>query len=763
MKIKRFFQTFFASILCFTALADTGRYRLMFNDDPATEITIGFETYGISTSKPILYYSTNYINTSSISTYNFITEATSNFSNGMSNHFITLKNLQPNTVYYFTINYRGSFSDVFNFKTLSNNNNTKLSILAAGDTQNQSQLTKTAFEIFSKLNPHFLLFQGDFTKQGSDVQWQQWFDDWQLSISQNKRIIPIVVTRGNLENNDRALENLFNCSNNIFKAHTFGKDLLRVYTLNSEISIYGNQTKWLSTDLNSNNNVIWKLAHYHTAMRPHSLFKREGSRQYANWANLFNQYNVNVAIEGEGQNLKVTLPVKPCSGGFSCDQGFTYTNSGGTVYLGEGTLDCPLRYDADLKKWTRYNAVINQFKWIFIDANQIELRTVAFKNTTDVNTITQLNDNNRFTIPQSLEIWNPDGGDFVLFEKNSLKPNCTIIEPGHNSHLPQIGNCLTIIADAESANGISKVDFFANGFFVGSSVAAPYLLSWYPASGGNHIISAKATDNIGNQSSIVENHIFIGNSGPVLVKSSIDINCEELYETSFGSIFDKNFKIKVTDDLGAVQGLQFTDLNIPPKAKILSANIQFTAAASSSLPASASIRCEKSNNASPFIKKRDNISSRPLTNNYVTWQVPNWTKDERTANQKTSDLSSIIQEVVDMPDWSVESPISFITSGTGYRNAKSEYSIADSINQNKIDVPVLSVEYIASCPYNLFVSTCELSSDESFFAQNILHTNQPITSGLDNIAYFAGTELKFDNNFEVNKSTNFIADVKICY
>jgi len=448
---------------------------------------------------------------------------------------------------------------------------------------------------------------------------------------------------------------------------------------------------------------------------------------------------------------------------FNCDEGFVRTDFGGTVYLGEGTLDCPLRYDADPKEWTRSNATFNQFKWLFVDTNKIEARTVVFDETTDVDAIDQLTDSNRYIIPQSLNIWNSNGQDFIICDKDSLIAKCEIIEPLNNSYVHQKGNCVTIIANAVSINGISKIDFFANDVFLGSSNAAPYVLSWYPPTTGNHIISAIATENNGNSSNTAVSSIFISNEDPIFVQSPIDINCEELFENNFGIVYDKNFQVKVTDNSGTVQGLQFTDLNIPLRAKILSANIQFSAASSNSLSATSYIKCEKNTDIQPFTKERKNISKRPVTDNLVTWSVPNWTKDERTINQKTPDLSNIIQEIVDMPNWNIENPITFIINGTGNRSAKSEYSIVDSLNQIKNGVPLLSIEYVSSCPYNLYVSTCNLASGEIYSAQNKLYSNEPIPGTVNDIEYIAGTLIEFDDNFEVNGNTNFLADIKFCY
>ena len=58
---------------------------------------------------------------------------------------------------------------------------------------------------------------------------------------------------------------------------------------------------------------------------------------------------------------------------------------------------------------------------------------------------------------------------------------------------------LTVSANASDLDGtIAKVDFFASGFLIGSATAAPYSVPWTNVSAGNYLLTARATDNIGN-------------------------------------------------------------------------------------------------------------------------------------------------------------------------------------------------------------------------------------------------------------------------
>jgi hypothetical protein len=85
-------------------------------------------------------------------------------------------------------------------------------------------------------------------------------------------------------------------------------------------------------------------------------------------------------------------------------------NKKGTVYVGEGCWGAPLRPSDDAKSWTRAYGSFNQFKWIFIDKNLVEVRTIKVDNAEAVSSVPN---DNAFMIPDSLDIWNPENGSLV--------------------------------------------------------------------------------------------------------------------------------------------------------------------------------------------------------------------------------------------------------------------------------------------------------------------------------------------------------------
>src|SRR5690606_20357243 len=109
-----------------------------------------------------------------------------------------------------------------------------------------------------------------------------------------------LAAQGNHESGPATLHNLFDTPNEkAYYALSFGGDLLRVWTLNTEIPIGGAQTDWLKADLARHAGVTWKIAQYHRPMRPHNARKRDGARQYAQWAVPFHEAGMQAVFEGD--------------------------------------------------------------------------------------------------------------------------------------------------------------------------------------------------------------------------------------------------------------------------------------------------------------------------------------------------------------------------------------------------------------------------------------------------------------------------------
>ncbi|MEW7279344.1 fibronectin type III domain-containing protein [Aquimarina sp. 2201CG1-2-11] len=478
------------------AYSSNDKYRLTLRGNPSTSMVVGWNQ--ISGSNPTVYYGTTDFGTNYASYPNSKTPDRTVSYKGMTNTFARLTGLQPDTAYYFVIRDSQGTSQRFWFKTAPADNS-RLSFIAGGDSRNNRTPRQNANRLVAKLKPHAILFGGDMTNGDSSREWQNWFNDWQLTIASDNRMFPIVAARGNHEDSNNSIYNLFDTpSSSVYYALTFGNNLIRAYTLNSEISISGSQTNWLQSDLNANSGVIWKMAQYHKPMRPHVSSKSEGNSEYSNWAQLFYDKGVKFVMECDSHTVKTTWPVRPSTGSGS-DEGFVRDDQNGTVYAGEGCWGAPLRSNNDSKNWTRNSGRFNQFKWIFIDENKIEIRTIRVDNASQVSSVSN---NNVFQIPSGIDIWNPSNGSVVTINNTNVVDNQAPTIPANLVASNPTASTVSLNWNASSDNiGVTGYDIYRVNT---NSIVASVTGTSYTATGlspnTSYSFRVRAKDAAGNTS-----------------------------------------------------------------------------------------------------------------------------------------------------------------------------------------------------------------------------------------------------------------------
>ena len=387
--------------------AETDKYRLIYNDNPSTTITICWCQK--SGNNPVVYYGKeDFGDDYEKYLLNHKPDRVEDFKE-LNHNFARIDSLEPNTIYYFVIKDDNSISKRFWFKTIPDDENVRLSIIAGGDSRTFREPRKLANKMVSKLQPHFVVFNGDFTTRGKIEEWKNWLDDWQLTINENGRIIPILIVQGNHETKEE-LYNIFDTPNeDIYYSLNFGGNLLHAIVLNTEIKMKGAQTKWLEKDLQTeqSKNSIWKFAAFHKPVRPHYSKKREGEDQYKFWVPLFYKYGVKLVVVGDTHMCSRTWSISPDKDG---EAGFVRDDEKGTIYIGEGTWGAPVRASDDMKSWTRDCDAIQQFKWIFVSKEEIEIRVVKYQNVEEVGT---LSIDDMFSFPENIDIWSPENGAVI--------------------------------------------------------------------------------------------------------------------------------------------------------------------------------------------------------------------------------------------------------------------------------------------------------------------------------------------------------------
>ncbi|MEK6752903.1 MAG: hypothetical protein AABZ00_11640 [Chloroflexota bacterium] len=179
---------------------------------------------------------------------------------------------------------------------------------------------------------------------------------------------------------------------------------------------------------------------------------------------------------------------------------------------------------------------------------------------------------------------------------------------------------------------------------------------------------------------------------PVSIDIPIASNSDDAEESASGSVSLSSSDLELIRDADNQQvGLRFTNVTIPQGTTILNAYIQFTVDETTSEATTLTLQGEANDNPVTFGYSTSNkISTRPPTTSSVAWNPSAWlTLNESGTNQRTTDLTLIIQEIVNRSGWNSGNALAILMTGTGKRVAVAYEGGANS-------APRLHVEYTTS-------------------------------------------------------------------
>jgi hypothetical protein len=127
----------------------------------------------------------------------------------------------------------------------------------------------------------------------------------------------------------------------------------------------------------------------------------------------------------------------------------------------------------------------------------------------------------------------------------------------------------------------------------------------------------------------------------------------------------------VTDASMQTVGMRFAGLAVPPRATIVQAYVQFQVDEAGSAATSLTIQGEDADNAPAFTTTAGNVSSRRRTAASMQWSPATWgVVGAQGADQRTPDLSAVLQAIVDRPGWASGQAVAILVTGAGKRVAK---------------------------------------------------------------------------------------------
>ena len=182
-------------------------------------------------------------------------------------------------------------------------------------------------------------------------------------------------------------------------------------------------------------------------------------------------------------------------------------------------------------------------------------------------------------------------------------------------------------------------------------------------------------------------------SDPITIEVQVAASSDDAEERPSGSVTLTSSDLELTHDGSNQQqvvGMRFTGLNIPPGASIQNAYLQFQADETGSDPTSLAIYAQAVDNATSFSRTNADISNRTTTIASVPWSPAPWnTRGEAGPNQRTPNIATVIQEIVNRPGWSGGNALAVIITGAGKRTAESFNGVPSA-------APLLHIEYVST-------------------------------------------------------------------
>lgn len=265
-------------------------------------------------------------------------------------HDVQLTGLSPNTIYYFICGgENGGWSEERSFRTAPETS-TNIRFVVGGDSRSGGDWPRWRDNIsrtMAKFNPSFVLFNGDFVRQG-DYQWE--WDNWfaaaqEYWVDNDNLTIPIIPCIGNHElygdPGGAAYYGQFYLpylpADEKWYSLNWGPDL-HIIVLNSETSVSGDQLDWLKSDLIAHEDYRWKVAIFHKPAFSGGIHESTLSIQRY-WVPLFDNYHVDLVISGHDHDYERTYPIN-----YTISENTPMQSpENGTIYIVSGGWGAPLR------------------------------------------------------------------------------------------------------------------------------------------------------------------------------------------------------------------------------------------------------------------------------------------------------------------------------------------------------------------------------------------------------------------------------------
>lgn len=290
-----------------------------------------------------------------------------------------LKNLEPNTTYYYNISSDSSNRrEMLNFTTLPLRNSTSLKFLVFGDSRSNNgllrgprqEIVKKIMENFNDIE--FFIHTGDIVYNGKNqTQWNDYFDDVEI-LTKN---IPGYYIEGNHEKLDGYMYDNIPLPSNGLNSYYYNFSIgpISFIGLNTErdTSI---QTTWLEEVLKKNdqdNDTLWNIAYMHRPIFNSMSTRPDLSDLIAAWCPLFEEYNLDLVFAGHNHYYERSYPMNSLKQ-FDDSSSYDFENPSNPMYFITGGAGAPL-YDRNTNP--SYAPFYNKtYHFLIVDINVDDIK-----------------------------------------------------------------------------------------------------------------------------------------------------------------------------------------------------------------------------------------------------------------------------------------------------------------------------------------------------------------------------------------------------
>ncbi len=319
-----------------------GHLRIVWTEDPAHRATISWSTAAAGSTHEVHIDTTSRGGAVGSYAQTVVADSNGEYSTGGGYyHHANVTGLQPSTTYYFVVVTDGQASPERHFVTAPADDR-EFRILAGGDSRKPGEADRKIMNgvmaglVESDSSIIALAHGGDYIQSDEEwEEWESWMTDHALTFTSDGRVTPIIPVRGNHEGDGVMYNEVFGFPGGA-EVDYFRTQLspnVTLLNLDTNTSVGGDQATWLEGQLEAAQSGRWILTSYHEPAFP-AAKSAGAAREF--WVPLFEQYNIDLALESDGHVLKRTLPIRN-----------EQHDPTGVVYVGEGGLGVPQREPND--------------------------------------------------------------------------------------------------------------------------------------------------------------------------------------------------------------------------------------------------------------------------------------------------------------------------------------------------------------------------------------------------------------------------------